>query len=91
MRKVNQDSYFVQKDFAGLKGLWAFGVMDGHGVQGHNVSQYVKVHLPQLMTKMLHGMAIDDMNRSGKRKAGAGQQGIMDGFLPPLAGPAAMR
>ena len=42
MRKPNQDSYYVQKDFGGIKGLWAFGVMDGHGIQGHLVSQYVK-------------------------------------------------
>ena len=38
MRKVNQDSYFIQKDYAGLRGLWAFGVMDGHGIYGHTVS-----------------------------------------------------
>jgi len=35
MRKVNQDSYCIQKDLAGVPGLWMFGVMDGHGVNGH--------------------------------------------------------
>ncbi len=43
MRKVNQDSYLILKDFASIKNLWMLGVMDGHGVNGHSVSQYVKV------------------------------------------------
>ena len=35
MRKVNQDSYCIQRELAGVPGLWMFGVMDGHGVNGH--------------------------------------------------------
>jgi serine/threonine protein phosphatase PrpC len=54
-QKVNQDNYFYQKDFAGLKGLWIFGVMDGHGIVGHKVSGYVRNHLPQTMAKMIKG------------------------------------
>ena len=49
MRKVNQDSYCILKDFAGIKDLWMLGVMDGHGVNGHNVSQYVKTNLPLML------------------------------------------
>jgi len=44
-----------------MKGLWAFGVMDGHGIQGHIVSQYVKQQLPLILNKMLKGTAMDDM------------------------------
>lgn len=43
MHKVNQDSCLILRDFAGISKLWMIGVMDGHGVNGHNVSQYVKV------------------------------------------------
>ena len=35
MRKVNQDSYCIQRELGSLPGLWMFGVMDGHGVNGH--------------------------------------------------------
>jgi serine/threonine protein phosphatase PrpC len=42
MRKVNQDAYFYQKDLAGMQNLWMIGVMDGHGVNGHQVSAFVK-------------------------------------------------
>lgn len=42
MHKVNQDSYLILKEFAGIPKLWMIGVMDGHGANGHNVSQFVK-------------------------------------------------
>ena len=42
MRKVNQDAYYYQKDLAGIPELWMIGVMDGHGVNGHQVSAFVK-------------------------------------------------
>lgn len=83
MRKTNQDSYFVTKDFAGIKGLWSFGVMDGHGIQGHQVSGYVKTQLPLIMTKMLKGSSLDDMNsstRKGSRKNSPGSP--INSFLP---------
>jgi serine/threonine protein phosphatase PrpC len=36
----------VVKDLSGVKGLWLFGVMDGHGINGHLVSDFVKKQLP---------------------------------------------
>ena len=43
MRKVNQDSYCIQKELGGqVPGLWVIGVMDGHGVNGHQVSNFCK-------------------------------------------------
>jgi len=42
MRKSNQDQQLILKDFAGIENLWMMGVMDGHGVNGHLVSNYVK-------------------------------------------------
>ncbi len=44
--KQNQDAYFVTKDFNGLKGVYLFGVLDGHGINGHLVSEYVKKRFP---------------------------------------------
>jgi hypothetical protein len=43
------------KDFAGVPLLWMIGVMDGHGVNGHHVSQYVKRELPLILTNLMEG------------------------------------
>ena len=47
----NQDSFLIVHDFAGCKYQFLFGVYDGHGspytgVNGHEVSGYLKKHLP---------------------------------------------
>ncbi len=39
--KVNQDSYIVIENFM-KNGRYLFGVCDGHGVNGHFVSEFVK-------------------------------------------------
>jgi serine/threonine protein phosphatase PrpC len=31
------------------------GVADGHGLQGHLVSQFVKVQMPKILSAMIHG------------------------------------
>ena len=46
LKKTNQDSYCVVKDLGGVRGLWMLGVMDGHGLNGHLVSDLVKKQLP---------------------------------------------
>ncbi len=33
------------KNFAKIENLWLFGVADGHGQNGHLVSEYIKNHL----------------------------------------------
>jgi len=52
-KKVNQDSFIIEKNFANLKDLWMLGVCDGHGAQGHLVSNYVKVNLPKTLTEKI--------------------------------------
>lgn len=46
-KKNNQDNYLICQDFAGGKNQWLFGVFDGHGPSGHDVSAYIKRSLPQ--------------------------------------------
>ena len=41
-KKVNQDSYILMPNMMGKLGLHMFGVCDGHGANGHLVSQYIK-------------------------------------------------
>ncbi len=44
--KQNQDAYFVCPDFARQRNVWLAGVCDGHGVNGHLVSDYIRTALP---------------------------------------------
>lgn len=43
--KVNQDAYILQPNIQGLPQVHLFGVCDGHGQFGRNVSSFVKVAL----------------------------------------------
>lgn len=47
--KVNQDSYFCDYNFDGRDNCRLFGVCDGHGEYGHNVSDLVKRKLPKYL------------------------------------------
>lgn len=40
--KQNQDSYIIQPNMKGHLGLHLFSVCDGHGLNGHIVSKYIK-------------------------------------------------
>ena len=40
--KVNQDALFVHNE----QNYWLFGVCDGHGTNGHFVSEFIKAKLP---------------------------------------------
>jgi serine/threonine protein phosphatase PrpC len=46
-KRFNQDAYLLVTDFAGVKHQLLLGVMDGHGAYGHEVSKYVRKHLPE--------------------------------------------
>eukprot|EP00434_Breviolum_minutum_P028973 symbB.v1.2.025631.t1/scaffold2500.1/size77671/7 len=43
----NQDTWFVLK----MDTFSLFGVLDGHGPNGHEISQFVKEHLPKLIVQ----------------------------------------
>ena len=47
--KVNQDSYFCDYNFDGKDNCRLFGVCDGHGEYGHNVSALVTRKLPKYL------------------------------------------
>lgn len=44
--KINQDSYIIIENFM-MKDRYLFGVCDGHGVNGHFVSDFIKEILPE--------------------------------------------
>lgn len=49
--KVNQDTYFCDYKFAGNPDVRLFGVCDGHGEFGHNVSGLIARKLPKYLQK----------------------------------------
>jgi serine/threonine protein phosphatase PrpC len=52
-KENNQDNYFIQKNFAGHKDYIYMSVCDGHGVNGHHVSSFIKTILPVDMSENL--------------------------------------
>lgn len=52
-KKFNQDSYIILPVFGGLRGQYLFSVCDGHGIKGHEVSGFVKDHMPGLIENKL--------------------------------------
>ena len=52
-KKVNQDSYFIFKNFVqGFENIY-MGVCDGHGYYGHEVSGFIKENLPMNLNHAL--------------------------------------
>ena len=45
IKKINQDSYILEKNINGILNFNIFGVLDGHGVNGHLVSQFVSRYI----------------------------------------------
>lgn len=48
--KTNQDSYFAHINFANQQDAYLFGVCDGHGFYGGEVSGFIKQRLPQIIS-----------------------------------------
>jgi len=44
------------------------GVADGHGLQGHQVSNFVKINLPKILTNMIQNKPTDRFDNSTKNK-----------------------
>ena len=52
-KKVNQDRYFIFRNFvSGLENIF-MGILDGHGYYGHEVSEYIKENLPMDLNRIL--------------------------------------
>jgi serine/threonine protein phosphatase PrpC len=52
-KKVNQDNYFIFKNFVqGFDNIY-MGVCDGHGYYGHEVSGYIKENLPMDLNHLI--------------------------------------
>ncbi len=57
--KVNQDAYFIQENLANIPYLTLFGVMDGHGKQGHLLNSFLSQRIPQIIEEKLKSFISD--------------------------------
>jgi hypothetical protein len=48
-KKVNQDNFFIHQNFLSQLDFYLIGVMDGHGLYGHDVSGFVKDKMPGII------------------------------------------
>ena len=44
-KKINQDSYIMERNINGISNFNIFGVLDGHGENGHHASQFVSRYI----------------------------------------------
>lgn len=52
-QKKNQDQYIIEPIFCGLRDVHLFGICDGHGANGKQVSYFIKVELPKTIAYLL--------------------------------------
>lgn len=45
----------IQKEFAGIRGCWFLAVFDGHGMNGHLVSDFCKKNIPLILNNIING------------------------------------
>ena len=64
--KVNQDSYILVPNLQNLQSLHMFGICDGHGQYGRDVSQFVKIALPlaikERYNKLTQNLSMEEDN-----------------------------
>ena len=53
-KKTNQDSFFVIQNFNKTNTQVLLGVMDGHGINGSQVSNYAKLAIPHHVQSYLN-------------------------------------
>ena len=67
-KENNQDNYFIYKNFMNKKDYIYMSVCDGHGVEGHFVSDFIKETLPYDMSENLKNMNIITEDEKEKNK-----------------------
>ena len=65
-KENNQDNYFIYKNFMNKKDYIYMSVCDGHGVEGHFVSDFIKETLPYDMSENLKNRNILTENEKEK-------------------------
>ena len=61
-KKVNQDNYFIFKNFGNSFSNIYMGICDGHGYYGHEVSGYIRENLPMDLNHLIKNKNLDVQN-----------------------------
>ena len=67
-KDFNQDIAFLEKNFAGNNLFLYLSVCDGHGVEGHKVSSFIKAILPKELSNSLYQKDILTNDKFSKKK-----------------------
>ena len=67
-KDYNQDIAFLEKNFAGNNSFLYMAVCDGHGVEGHQVSGFIKRTLPKDLSNALTNKEILTSDKNKKKK-----------------------
>ena len=67
-KDFNQDIAFLEKNFSGNNSYLYLAVCDGHGVEGHEVSGFIKRILPKELSKSLYQKDILTDDKNDKKK-----------------------
>ena len=67
-KEHNQDISFYEKNFAGNQNFIFMSVCDGHGVEGHNVSSFIKKTLPKDLSNNLYHKNLTTNNPFEKKE-----------------------
>ena len=62
IKKINQDNYFIFNNLINNKDYIFMGICDGHGVHGHDISNYLVINLPQNLNEKLISEKINDLS-----------------------------
>ena len=61
-KKINQDNFFIEKNFLNEKNQFFIGICDGHGEQGHLISSYISKCLPNFLADISDKNIISSFN-----------------------------
>lgn len=64
--KTCQDKYLVKKSISGIKGFNLFGVIDGHGQDGHYAAAFVRDYITQQVINFTEQLKNHGMNTAEK-------------------------
>ena len=60
-RKINQDLYLVQINFINIEGFNLYGVLDGHGENGHKVAIFTRDFILDKLTSFFNKHKVDSL------------------------------
>ena len=81
VKKTNQDTPVASVNINGVKGFNIFGVLDGHGTNGHHVSQFLSNYLVEKISKNEDIIGCKDLEKIYERIKKSNYELLVNIFL----------